>query len=65
MVHHPKLLTSLNDFPPNLYEPRVRQQLQQWGMSAAGVQQISTGQMPTDARDRLIVASLVAHAAKT
>jgi hypothetical protein len=48
-----------------LYEPQVRQQLAQWGMSPAGVQQISRGQMPTDARDRQIVAAIVAQAAKT
>lgn len=47
-----------------LYEPRVRQQLQQWGMSSLGIQQIARGQMPTDARDREIVASIVAQAAR-
>lgn len=46
-----------------LYEPQVRRQLLQWGLSAAGVQQLASGQMPTDPRDRKLIAAIVAKAA--
>lgn len=47
-----------------LYEARVQQQLQQWGLSAHGVQQLVQGRMPSDAQDRRLVTAIVAQAAR-
>jgi hypothetical protein len=47
-----------------LYEARVHQQLQQWGLSAHGVQQLVQGRMPSDAQDRRLVTAIVAQAAR-